>query len=66
VRVKSEWKDGLPDDRLERAQIEQILRSADLTSIYSSIKRLHDGDGEAAREEMRRIEEERIQQEAGG
>src|SRR3712207_5235916 len=40
------WKDGLPDDPLERAQIEQILKTAGLTSTYSSIKRLHDGDDE--------------------
>ena len=55
------WKDGLPDDPLERAQIEQILKAAGLTSDYSAIKRLHDGDGAAAQEEMRRIQEERAQ-----
>ncbi len=53
------WKDGLPEDPLERAQIEQILKTSGLTSTYSSIKRLHDGDDEAAMEEMKRIAEER-------
>ena len=52
------WKDGLPDDPFERAQIEQILVTSGLTSKYSAIKRLLDGDDAAAEEEMRRIEEE--------
>jgi hypothetical protein len=58
VKVSSTWKDGLPDDPLERAQIEQILKTSGLTSTYSSIKRLHDGDGAAAEEEIERIREE--------
>jgi hypothetical protein len=52
------WKDGLPDDPVERAQIEQILVGSDLTSRYSAIKRLRDGDDEDAREELERIAQE--------
>ena len=52
------WKDGLPDDPFERMQIEVGLIGAGLTSKHSAIKRLLDGDDEAAEAEMRRIEEE--------
>jgi hypothetical protein len=52
------WKDGLPDDRFERAQIEQILVESELTSRYAAIKRLKDGDDEETREELQRIAEE--------
>ncbi len=52
------WKDGLPDDPFERMQIETGLIGAGLTSKHSAIKRLLDGDEEAAEAEMRRIEEE--------
>jgi hypothetical protein len=53
------WKDGLPDDRFERAQIEQILTESGLTSQYSAIKRLREGDDAEAREEMERIAQEK-------
>jgi hypothetical protein len=49
------WKDGLPDDPLERAQIEQILTSSGLTSKYSAIRRLRDGNDEEAAAEIERI-----------
>ncbi len=52
------WKDGLPDDPFERMQIEAGLIGAGLTSKHSAIKRLLDGDDEAAEAEMQRIEEE--------
>lgn len=55
------WKDGLPDDPFERAQIEQILKTTGLTSTYSAIKRLLDGDDKAAEAEMKRIAEEQQQ-----
>ena len=55
------WKDGLPDDRLERTTIESTLVTAGLTSRYSAIKRLNDGDDKATREEMARIEAEEMQ-----
>lgn len=58
------WKDGLPDDPLERAQIEQILITAGLTSKFSSIKRLLDGDHDAAEEEIGRMDEEAAQTDA--
>jgi len=53
------WKDGLPDDPLEKAQIESILIGSSLTSQYSAIKRLRDGDDEEAAAELARILEER-------
>ena len=57
-KVAISWKDGLPDDRFERAQIEQILVESDLTSRHSAIKRLLDGDNEQTREELERIRAE--------
>jgi hypothetical protein len=56
--VQIAWKDGLPDDPLERAQIEQILTESGLSSKYSAIKRLRDGDDEEAQAEIQRILEE--------
>lgn len=56
------WKDGLPDDPLERAQIEQIVITSGLTSKFSAIKRLLDGDVEAAEDEMERMAEEGAEQ----
>ncbi len=55
------WKDGLPDDPFERMQIETGLIAAGLTSKYSAIKRLLDGDDDAAEAEMARMEEEQNQ-----
>ena len=56
--VAISWKDGLPDDRFERAQIEQILVESELTSRHSAIKRLLDGDDAVAFEELERIRAE--------
>lgn len=56
------WKDGLPDDPLERAQIEQIVITSGLTSKFSAIKRLLDGDVDAAQDEMERMAEEGAEQ----
>src|SRR5215211_2021766 len=53
--VQIHWKDGLPDDPLERSQIEQILVTSGLTSKYSAIKRLRDGSDEEAVAELERI-----------
>lgn len=55
------WKDGLPKDRAEESTIETTLVGAGLTSRYSAIKRLLDGDDDAAKEEMDRIDEEQAQ-----
>jgi hypothetical protein len=55
------WKDGLPDDRLESAMIESTRVTAGLTSRYSAIKRLHDGNAAAATEEQARIQKEELE-----
>jgi hypothetical protein len=52
------WKDGLPADRTEDVANEVALKTAGLTSTYSAILRLNDGDADAAEKEMARIEEE--------
>lgn len=52
------WKDGLPDDPAERSTIEATLITSGLTSKYSAIKRLLDGDDDAAQAEMLRIAQE--------
>jgi len=52
------WKDGLPKDRAEDSTIEATLITSGLTSKFSAILRLNDGDLEATEEEMERIEEE--------
>jgi hypothetical protein len=54
-----QWKDGLPTDPLEAAQIEAILQSSGLSSVQSSLLRLLDGDSAAVQAEMARIAEER-------
>lgn len=56
------WKDGLPKDRAEDSTIESTLVASQLTSHYSSIKRLLDGDDDAAQEEMDRIKQEQMDQ----
>ena len=53
--IASSWKDGLPQDSLEEAQIESVLVQSDLTSQYAALVRLHDGDVSAALEEQERI-----------
>src|SRR5215212_7490698 len=58
TKVTIAWKDGLPDDALERAQIEQLLTSSGLTSRYSAIKRLRDGSDQEALAELERISAE--------
>jgi hypothetical protein len=54
-----EWKDGLPDDPLEQAEIEASRTSAGNTSLESSLRRLDGLDGEALTDEMERIKAER-------
>jgi hypothetical protein len=56
--LQIDWKDGLPKDRAEDSTIESTLVTSGLTSKYSAIKRLNDGDDKAAEEELERIKEE--------
>ena len=58
INVEIEWKDGLPDDPLENAQVEQIRSAANNTSLESSIRRLDGLTGEALEEELARIKED--------
>jgi hypothetical protein len=49
------WKDGLPEDPMEAAQVEQTRVAAGNTSIESSVKRLDGLDGVDLQQEMDRI-----------
>ncbi len=50
-----EWADGLPQDSLEAAQVEQTRLAAGNTSLESSVRRMDGLDGKALQEEMDRI-----------
>ena len=60
------WRDGLPADRTEDVANEVALFTAGLTSKYSSILRLNDGDAEATDQEIERIKEEQEEQAMSG
>lgn len=59
-----EWADGLPDDDMEQAQIEQTRTAAGNTSLESSVRRLDNLSGEALQDEVKRIRSERSSQSA--
>jgi len=52
------WQDGLPDDDMERTQIEVQRYGAGLTSLESALKRLDGLEGETLKQEIERIKEE--------
>jgi hypothetical protein len=52
------WKDGLPNDRTEDVTNEVAAVTARISSRYSAILRLNNGDAAATEQEMKRIEEE--------
>ena len=52
------WQDGLPDDDMERTQIEVQRYGAGLTSLESALKRLDGPEGEALQAEIERIKAE--------
>jgi len=57
--VEIEWKDGLPVDQKEQAEIENIRTGGrPTTSLISAIKRLDDVDDETAKAEIERMNEE--------
>ena len=57
--VRIEWKDGLPDDPLEGAQVEQIRTSGKATSsVRSAVRRLDEIDGEQLEKELDEIQED--------
>lgn len=53
------WKDGLPKDPKEDAEIEEVRLRSGNTSRYSSIERLDGGTPEEIEEEIERIDEDR-------
>jgi len=52
------WQDGLPDDDMERTQIEVQRYGAGLTSLESALKRLDGLESEALQAEIERIKAE--------
>ena len=52
------WQDGLPDDDMERTQIEVQRYGAGLTSRESALKRLDGLEGQSLKDEIARIEGE--------
>jgi hypothetical protein len=54
--IHIDWKDGLPDDELERTQIETQRYSSGLSSLESSLRRLDGLEGDALQEEVTRIQ----------
>lgn len=62
VKLKNihiDWFDGLPQDDTEQTQIEVQRKSAGLSSLESSLRRLDGLEGEALQEEIDRINKER-------
>lgn len=66
VNVEIEWKDGLPNDPTEQAQIEQIRLAAGNTSLESSVRRLDGLTGQALKDELARIREDRMPETVAG
>lgn len=56
--ITIEWKDGLPEDPMEAAQVEQIRAAAGNTSVASSVQRLDNIDGEDLTAELERIKQD--------
>jgi len=59
--VNIEWKDGLPEDAMETAQVEQLRIASGNTSVRSSVQRLDNIDGEDLDAEMERIASDQTQ-----
>lgn len=53
--VHIEWKDGLPQDDLEAAQVEQTRITSGTTSVESAVRRLDGLSGQALKDELARI-----------
>jgi hypothetical protein len=56
--VQITWQDGLPDDDMEKTQIEVQRYGAGLTSLESALKRLDGLESEALQAEIERIKAE--------
>lgn len=57
TEVEVEWKDGLPSDQKELAEVETAMHGAGLTTKKSSISRVYGLEGEALDEEVEAIEQ---------
>jgi len=56
--IHIDWFDGLPQDDTEQTQIEATRKTAGLTSLESSLRRLDGLEGDALQEEIDRIKSE--------
>jgi hypothetical protein len=54
--VETEWKDGLPQDKKEDAEVEVAMHGAELTSKEASIGRVYGLTGDGLKEEVAKIE----------
>ena len=67
LSVAIEWKDGLPDDPMEQAQIEQLRTGGKATSsVRSAIRRLDGGTGESIDSELDLIADDEAMDAAPG
>lgn len=57
-QVHIDWRDGLPNDDTEQTAIEVQRKTAGLTSLESSLRRLDGLEGDALQEELDRIKGE--------
>ena len=61
--LRLQWSDGIPDDPYEMAQTEQLRTGGQATtSIQSAVRRLDNLEGEALKNEMQEIENDRVGQ----
>jgi len=56
--LRIEWRDGLPEDPMEAAQVEQTRAAAGNTSVRASVIRLDGLEGDELEAELERIEED--------
>lgn len=66
IDLRTEWKDGIPDDPMEMAQVENIRTGSKATSSRrSSIRRLDDLEGAELEEELQAIDDDEVGEGAG-
>lgn len=65
--VRIEWKDGLPEDPYESAQVEQIRTGNRATSsVRSAVRRLDGATGQELEDELAEIEKDGVTDRTGG
>lgn len=57
--IEIEWKDGLPQDRTEDANVETVMVGAELRSREAAIQTVYGLEGESLKDEMKRIDADR-------